>query len=109
MAKDKKYNQLIHKNRWLRLRRAKLSDSPLCERCKESGKIVPAKEVHHVTPVEDALTEAEKERLMYDPHNLMALCHDCHVELHKQLGRSGKAYAKRKASEQLKRFADKFM
>lgn len=109
MAKDKKYNELIHKNKWLRLRKAKLTAQPLCERCRENGIVRAATEVHHVKPVEDALTDAEKARLMFDPHNLMALCHDCHIEIHRQLGRSGKAHAKRRASEQLTRFVKKFL
>ena len=90
MAKDKDYIKLIHTNRWLRLRRDKLSSQPLCERCKESGRITAATEVHHVIPVEDGLTRAEKERLMYDPTNLRALCHDCHVKTHTEMGRCGK-------------------
>lgn len=97
MAKDKEYNKLIHKNKWLKLRKAKLSSNPICERCKEK----PATEVHHIKPVEDGIG-AERYRLMYDPHNLMALCHDCHILTHTEMGRSGKAHAKRKAKEQLK-------
>lgn len=109
MAKDIVYNRLIHTDRWLRLRRAKLTSNPLCERCKDNGTITPASEVHHVTPVEDGLTAREKETLMFDPHNLKALCHDCHVKAHTELGRSGKAHAKRKAAEQRKRFIKKFI
>lgn len=73
------------------------------------GRVTPATEVHHIRPVEDGLTLQDKRALMYDPHNLMALCHACHVEVHKELGRSGKAHAKRKAAEQLRGFADKFL
>ena len=104
MAKDKEYNKLIHKNKWLKLRKAKLSSNPICERCKEK----PATEVHHIKPVEDGIG-AERYRLMYDPHNLMALCHDCHILTHTEMGRSGKAHAKRKAKEQLKDFREKFL
>ncbi len=109
MAKDKEYIKLIHTAKWLRLRKAKLTAYPLCERCKDNGNIRPATEVHHIVPVEDALSAAEKESLMYDAHNLMALCHDCHVEIHRQMGRSGKAHAKRKATEQRVRFVKKFL
>lgn len=109
MAKDKDYIQLIHTNRWLRLRRDKLSAQPLCERCCESGTVRAATEVHHVTPVEDGLTRAEKERLMYDYSNLRALCHDCHVKTHTEMGRSGKELAKKRAREHLKRFKERFL
>lgn len=73
---------MIHTERWLRLRRAKLTRAPLCERCSEEGRTSAATEVHHVKPVEDGLTCREKERLMFDYHNLRALCHDCHVRTH---------------------------
>ena len=61
MAKDKDYVQLIHTERWLRLRRDKLTASPLCERCQQAGLLTPATEVHHVTPVEDGLTYTANE------------------------------------------------
>lgn len=109
MAKDKDYIQLIHTNRWLRLRRDKLSAQPLCERCSESGMVRAATEVHHVIPVEDGLTRAEKERLMYDYSNLRALCHDCHVKTHTEMGRCGKEQAKKRAREHLKRFKERFL
>lgn len=109
MARDKDYIQLIHTNRWLRLRRDKLSAQPLCERCSESGTVRAATEVHHVIPVEDGLTRAEKERLMYDYSNLRALCHDCHVKTHTEMGRCGKEQAKKRAREHLKRFKERFL
>lgn len=109
MAKDKDYIQLIHTNRWLKLRRDKLSAQPLCERCCESGTVRAATEVHHVIPVEDGLTRAEKERLMYDYSNLRALCHDCHVKTHTEMGRCGKELAKKRAREHLKRFKERFL
>lgn len=69
MAKDKDYIRLIHTAKWLRLRRDKLNDTPLCERCEELGRVAAATEVHHVIPVEDGLTKQEKERLMFDYFN----------------------------------------
>ena len=105
MAKDKEYNKLIHKNRWLKLRKAKLTANPICERCKEK----PAKEVHHIKPVEDGMTQREKHNLMYDFSNLQSLCHDCHVLTHTEMGRSGKAHAKRRAKDQLQGFCEKFI
>ncbi len=109
MAKDKHYNCMIHSARWLRLRRDKLGDSPLCERCEEEGRHNLATEVHHVIPVEDGMTWQETERLMYDYHNLRALCHACHVKTHQEMGRSGKLYAQRKRVNGIKRFIEKFI
>lgn len=109
MAKDKDYIRLIHTARWVHLRKEKLNAHPLCERCDELGRVTAATEVHHVVPVENGLTKAEKERLMFDYHNLKALCHDCHVKTHIDMGRSGKGRAKSRAKDQLKRFIDRFI
>ena len=109
MSKDKTYIRLIHTKRWLLLRRAKLTDEPLCERCKAEGRPIAASEVHHVVPVEDGLTNREKEALMFDYHNLQALCHACHIKIHTELGRSGKEHAKHRAFEHLQRFVKKFL
>lgn len=101
MAKDKDYQQLIHTRRWLLLRHQVLTEHPICERCEEAGILTPATEVHHVKPVESGTTKAEKRRLMYSRGNLRALCHDCHVRTHTELGRSGKAATKARNAEQV--------
>ena len=108
MAKDKDYQRLIHTDRWLKLRRDKLTTTPLCERCQQQGIVTPATEVHHVTPVEDGLSLAEKRRLMYDPHNLRALCHDCHVQTHVELGRCGRVATKRRNEAPVAAVVEKF-
>ena len=96
MAKDKHYIKLIHPRRWLMLRREVLSHHPLCARCQAEGRTRAATEVHHITPVEEGLTPADKRALMYDTHNLQPLCHECHVLTHTEMGRSGaKANAER--------------
>ena len=100
MAKDEVYIKQIHTNRWLRLRLAVLSAHPLCQRCEEEGRVSAATEVHHIRPVEEGTNGREKERLMFDPHNLRALCHNCHVLTHTEMGRSGrKANTERKARQ----------
>ena len=99
MAKDKEYNKLIHTGRWLRLRR---------DVCEQEGKITPATEVHHVRPVEEAVGKAERRQRMYDPANLRALCHDCHVRTHTELGRCGKAATKKRNTEQIRQVIEKF-
>lgn len=109
MAKDKDYKRMIHTSRWLKLRRDKLSDYPLCERCEQMGKVTAATEVHHVHPVEMGLTRQDKERLMYDYFNLRSLCHDCHVQTHVEMGRCGKVQARNKAKVQLQKFAERFL
>ena len=101
MAKDETYKRLIHTARWVRLRRDVLTAHPLCERCEAEGFVTPACEVHHRTPVEEAVSAADKERLMFNPSNLRALCHACHVKAHVEMGRSGKAATKRRNAEQV--------
>lgn len=109
MAKDKDYIKLIHTARWLRLRHDKLSEHPLCERCQEEDRITPATEVHHVRPVEEGLSITDKKSLMFDWYNLRALCHDCHVKTHTEMGRCGKVLAKNRARAQLSAFRKKYI
>ena len=100
MAKDKDYIKLINTGRWLRLRRDVLTAHPLCQQCEKEGRVEAATEVHHVRPVEEAVTLSEKRQRMYDPSNLRALCHDCHVKTHTELGRCGKEATKKRNAEQ---------
>lgn len=101
MAKDKDYQKLIHTGQWLRLRKDVLSVHPLCQRCASEGRITAATEVHHARPVEEAITYGDKRQRMYDPSNLLALCHDCHVKVHTELGRSGKEATKKRNEKQV--------
>lgn len=88
---EKTYKRLIHSERWLRLRRDILTAHPVCQGCG----IAPASEVHHVIPCEHAVSEADMKSLMFDATNLRALCHPCHVQTHSEMGRTGKAAARR--------------
>jgi hypothetical protein len=45
---------------------------------------------------------------MYDAGNLRALCHNCHVLAHTELGRSGKEATKRRTKEQVDDIIDRF-
>lgn len=108
MAKDSDYKRMIHSVRWLRLRKDILTAHPLCERCEGEGLITAATEVHHRTPVEHGLNAAEKQRLMFSPNNLMALCHGCHVSIHTEMGKSGRAATRKRNEYQVKSVIDKF-
>ena len=44
----------------------------------------------------------------YDPHNLRALCHDCHVKTHTELGRSGKEATKKRNARHVEQVINKF-
>ena len=108
MAKDKEYQRLIHTTRWLQLRRQVLTVHPICQDCEQQGIITPATEVHHVRPVEEAIGHTERRQRMYDPHNLRALCHDCHVKRHTELGRSGREATKKRNADQVAQVLKKF-
>lgn len=108
MARDKDYMKLINTARWLKLRRDILSQNPICQRCQADGRVTAATEVHHIRPVEEAVTLSEKRQRMYDPTNLRALCHDCHVKTHTELGRCGKEATKRRNAEQVAQVIEKF-
>lgn len=108
MARDDVYNKLIHTTRWLRLRRNKLTTHPLCQRCADEGRITPATEVHHVNPVEEAVSYNERERRMYDPNNLRSLCHHCHVLTHTEIGRSGKAATRARNNQHVSEIVERF-
>lgn len=108
MAKDATYNRLIHSERWLLLRRDIITRHPVCQRCEEEGRLTPACEVHHIIPAETAINESEMRRLMFDPHNLRALCHDCHVKTHTEMGRSGREATKKRNREQVTAVVRKF-
>ncbi len=91
------------------MRRSKLSQNPLCEDCLAHGRFVSATEVHHVYPVDDATNRSEREKRMFDFHNLRSLCHACHIKEHQMLGRSGsKKAAKKKNTSRLEAFCNKF-
>lgn len=109
IKKDADYVQLIHSARWVRLRRLKLGQDPLCEDCLREGRLRSATEVHHMRPVESVTTRQEKENLMFDIHNLRSLCHECHVKEHRQMGRSGsKEHTRERTKEKLEDFRKRF-
>lgn len=95
------YRRLINTARWRRLRAAVLAHQPLCQRCLEEGRLTPAAEVHHIIPIEEGLTGTQCTALAYDPANVQALCHDCHVQTHYELGRGGVEARKARQARQL--------
>jgi len=102
------YKRMIQSRRWLKLRRDTLTAHPCCVMCGEKGLMVPATEVHHIVPAESASNAREMSALMFDPSNLMPLCHTCHVEVHKGMGRSGKAANRRLNDAKVERIISRF-
>ena len=54
----------------------------LCERCRDRGLIVPCEEVHHKIKLTPANINRPEVALNWA--NLVALCKDCHMEVHRK-------------------------
>ena len=66
--------------RWRKERDTFLKEHPLCDDCLAKGKITPATDVHHIrSPFQHGEINYN---LLLDYDNLMALCKDCHGNLH---------------------------
>ena len=54
------------------LRTRTLLANPLCVHCSTKGRLTPAVEVDHITPIHKGGTD--------DDSNRQGLCHDCHAD-----------------------------
>ena len=73
----------------------------------EDGYIVSGFACHHIIPFESAKTQAEMERLCYDPNNCVLLCIPCHVRVHQELGSKTKAKVQERRAQAFERWKDK--
>lgn len=81
--------KIYNSQKWKKLRNAYIAEFPLCQSCLEKGIVTPADAVHHLRPFLSGSTQAEIEALAFDWENLMAVCSQCHKELHAELGGYG--------------------
>ena len=58
---------------WRKIRARYIRAHPLCELCREEGRLTPAQEVHHILALRDGGT--------HDDENLMSLCTSCHSSI----------------------------
>lgn len=63
---------------WKRIRDRHVAAHPLCERCREQGKLTPTEEVHHIRSLSQGGT--------HDKSNLISLCKSCHARIHAEKG-----------------------
>lgn len=56
---------------WVKVRKNYLMQHPLCEQCEKEGRIMPAREVHHIQAIAEGGAR-------FDFSNLMAVCRACH-------------------------------
>jgi 5-methylcytosine-specific restriction protein A len=73
------YQGIYNTPRWKKLRKLKLQNNSVCEKCWERGRVTPTAEIHHIVPF---ISDID---LAYDYDNLVALCVECHKEAHKKL------------------------
>ena len=59
---------------WRRIRESYIATYPLCEKCKQEGRLVPAEHVHHVIELKDGGSNE------FD--NLLSLCKSHHSTIH---------------------------
>jgi 5-methylcytosine-specific restriction protein A len=79
----KERQAIYNTKRWKDLRRLMVQEHPLCQDCLENGRLTPTEEVHHaISPFRRGLSPEEKERLAFDPDNLVCLCKECHIKRH---------------------------
>lgn len=76
------YETVYNTSKWKNLRHAYYIQHPLCELCLKEDIIKPTEEIHHIIPILTGKTQWEKESLAFDSNNLIALCKECHKNIH---------------------------
>lgn len=79
---DNLNHKVYNSKQWRELRLEYLKLNPLCEKCELENNLTLANEVHHIIPISVGNTFEQKKELGYNPENLMALCSNCHKEIH---------------------------
>lgn len=84
MAKD--FAKSFYKSAaWKRTREYVISRAfGMCERCRENGVYRHGKIVHHKVPLTPQ--NINDPAISLNPDNLVYLCHECHEEVHEELG-----------------------
>jgi 5-methylcytosine-specific restriction protein A len=77
----KESSKYYNSKQWHNLRNYYIKQHPLCERCLEHDRVTPAEEVHHMCAILSAPIEY-REEVLTDEDNIVALCKECHHEVH---------------------------
>ena len=64
---------------------------------------------HHLIPFESAKTQAEMERLCYDPNNCVLLCVEHHTKAHIELMSKTKEKVKERSEQSFQRWKDRLL
>ena len=118
-GKNPEYRRIINSKKWQELRGLKMLQNEIrnggfCEECvknyfKGSPRPRKATEVHHIKPIESVHTRAEMEALAYDESNLMAVCSECHHELHRRMGKVQRRLRKAPLREKREKEIDEYI
>lgn len=79
--------RLYNKAAWRHLRASTMDRMPYCVACLcrvSGGRLAPAEEVHHLTPILSGMDEAQRADLAYAPDNVAPLCRRCHRLIHER-------------------------
>ena len=100
--------RMLNDKRWLQTKRVVWQRAQgLCEWCKRDGYIVAGVDCHHIIPFESAKTQAEMERLCYDPNNCVLLCVEHHRAEHNQKGYHTKEHVQARRAERFERWKER--
>ena len=117
--------KMLNDKRWLETKRVVWKRAGgLCEWCRRDGQeygrkignaklaqtgwIIPGVDCHHIIPFESAKTQAEMERLCYDPNNCVLLCIHHHQQAHVELMSKTKEKVKERRAQAFERWKDRF-
>lgn len=106
MAHSKLYVRLMNSREWHELRTQVIREHPICQRCESVGHITASRCVHHVIPIESARTEAEARDRCLSRNNCIALCFQCHADIHKAERSHTKAVIAERTQQRLSTWAD---
>ena len=108
--RTKDYARIMNSRAWRRLRSCYLARHPVCEDCDASGITTVATEVHHVIPNERAAGRPDDMlALALEESNLLAICHEFHVEAHRVLRSNDVQTVKDRSASEVEAFADAYL
>lgn len=84
-SRNAEIKQIYSSIQWKNLRKSYRMQHPLCERCLANGIYTPATDIHHIVPISRAKDELTMWNFALNANNLMALCKECHCQIHKDL------------------------
>lgn len=107
MAHSALYIRIMNSARWRKLRNDVISEQPVCQECQKHGIVRASRCVHHIVPIESQPTEALAIETAFRRSNLVALCFECHKDIHAAERSHSKANHKQRTQDALQRWIDK--